>query len=68
MLLHEDPRQVLHICFGSGNSVNALTRHDPERIDVVELSPHVRDAAPYFWTNESVLESPPFHLRSPPWV
>jgi spermidine synthase len=56
MLLHPAPREVLHICYGSGNSVLALTRHDPTRIDVVELSPHVREASQYFWTNEGVLE------------
>jgi spermidine synthase len=56
MLLHASPREVLHICYGSGNSVLALTRHDPVRIDVVELSPHVREASRYFWTNENVIE------------
>jgi spermidine synthase len=62
MLLHPDPQDILHICFGSGNSTMALTRHDPRRIDVVELSPHVRDAAPLFWTNERVLDDPRVHL------
>jgi len=62
MLLHPDPQEVLHICFGSGNSVLALTRHDPERIDAVELSPHVRETAEWFWTNENVLEHPKVHL------
>ncbi|MFQ5515241.1 MAG: fused MFS/spermidine synthase [Myxococcota bacterium] len=54
-LLHPEPKQILHICYGSGNSVLALTRHAPERIDAVELSPHVRDASAFFWTNENVL-------------
>ncbi len=62
MLLHPAPRQVLHICYGSGNSVLALARHAPERIDVVELSPHVREASSYFWTNEGVLDNPNVHL------
>ncbi len=62
MLLHPDPKRVLHICFGSGNSVMALTRHDVEQIDVVELSPHVREAAQYFWTNEGVLANPKVNL------
>jgi spermidine synthase len=56
MLFHPSPREVLHICYGTGNSVLALTRHDPERVDVVELSPHVREASQYFWTNEGVLD------------
>jgi spermidine synthase len=62
MLLHANPKDVLHICFGSGNSVKALTRHNPRRIDVVELSPHVRETAEYFWTNENVLDDPRVHL------
>jgi spermidine synthase len=62
MLLHPDPQQILHICYGSGNSVMALSRHDPERIDVVELSPHVREASKYFWTNEGVLDLPMVNL------
>jgi spermidine synthase len=62
MLLHRDPQRVLHICYGSGNSVMALTRHDPERIDVVELSPHVRDASHFFWTNEGVIDDPRVNL------
>jgi spermidine synthase len=62
MLLHPDPQEVLHICFGSGNSVMALTRHDPERIDAVELSPHIKETASYFWTNENVLDHPKVNL------
>jgi spermidine synthase len=62
MLFHPDPREVLHICYGSGNSVLALTRHNPDRVDVVELSPHVREASPYFWTNEDVLQNPRVNL------
>jgi spermidine synthase len=62
MLLHQNPKEILHICFGSGNSVLALTRHDPDRVDAVELSPHVRETAKYFWTNESVLDDPRVNL------
>jgi spermidine synthase len=62
MLLHPNPQEVLHICYGSGNSVLAVTRHDPERVDVVELSPHVREASQYFWTNEGVIDDPRVHL------
>jgi hypothetical protein len=55
MLLHADPQEVLHVCFGSGNSLMAITRHDPKRVDMIELSPHVRETAKYFWTNEDVI-------------
>lgn len=58
MLLHPDPREVLHICIGAGNSLAAVARHAPARIDAVELSPHVREAARFFWTNEGVLDDP----------
>jgi spermidine synthase len=62
MVLHPDPEEVLHICYGSGNSVLALTRHEPLRVDVVELSPHVRDASQFFWSNEGVLDNPRVNL------
>jgi spermidine synthase len=62
MLFHPDPREVLHICYGSGNSVLALTRHEPDRVDVVELSPHVQEASSYFWTNEEVIQNPKVNL------
>jgi spermidine synthase len=60
MLLHPgEPRRVLHICFGVGNSLSAIAAHDSvERVDSVELSPHVLDAARYFWTNSEVLSNP----------
>jgi spermidine synthase len=60
MLLHPGtPRHVLHICFGVGNSLSAVAAHDElERVDNVELSPHVVGAAPYFWTNEGVIDHP----------
>lgn len=60
MLLHRGPaRRVLHICFGVGNSLAAVAGHDElERVDNVELSPHVVGAGPYFWTNDRVLEHP----------
>jgi spermidine synthase len=60
MLLHPgEPRTVLHICFGVGNSLSAVAAHDTvERVDNVELSPHVVEAAHYFWTNDDVLANP----------
>jgi spermidine synthase len=60
MLLHPgEPQNVLHICFGVGNSLSAVVRHDSvERVDNVELSPHILDAASYFWTNNAVISNP----------
>jgi len=63
MLLHPGtPRKVLHICFGVGNSLSAVAAHQElERVDNVELSPHVLEAGPMFWTNDDVLRSPKVH-------
>jgi spermidine synthase len=60
ILLHPGvPRRVLHICFGVGNSLSAVAAHDDvEDVDSVELSPHVVEAAPYFWTNSGVIAHP----------
>ena len=60
MLLHPGrARHALHICFGVGNSLSAVAAHEElERVDNVELSPHVLEAGPYFWTNDGVLENP----------
>ncbi len=59
VLLHPgEPKRGLHICFGVGNSLSAMARADSiETIDSVELSPHVIDAAPYFWTNYGVVNN-----------
>jgi hypothetical protein len=60
MLIHPGtPKRVLHICFGVGNSLSAVASHEElERVDNVELSPHVLDAGPLFWTNDDVLNHP----------
>jgi spermidine synthase len=60
MLVHAGtPKKVLHICFGVGNSLSAVVAHaELERVDNVELSPHILHAAPYFWTNDGVLQNP----------
>jgi len=59
MLLHPNPRRILSICFGVGNSLAALTRYDVDHVDAVELSPGVVAAAPFFEsTNRNVLSDP----------
>lgn len=64
MLLHPDPRRVLSICFGVGNSLAGLVTYPMlERVDSVELSPSVVAAAPYFErTNHDVLAEPRVNL------
>jgi hypothetical protein len=62
-LLHPNPKRSLQICFGVGNTLAAAALHpEVERLDCVELSPHVRQTAPYFWTNDRVLENPKVRL------
>jgi spermidine synthase len=63
MLLHPDPRKVLNICFGVGNSLSSVSQYAVEHVDAVELSPGVTFAAPFFErTNRNVLQDPRVHL------
>jgi spermidine synthase len=58
MLLHPDPRRALVICFGTGQTANAVIEEGPERLDVVELNPAVLRMAPLFASNHGVLDDP----------
>jgi len=58
MLLHPDPRRALVICFGTGQTANAVLEEGPERLDVVELNPAVLRMAPFFPSNHGVLGDP----------
>jgi spermidine synthase len=63
LLLHPEPRRVLQIAFGVGNSLASVASHPIERVDCVELSPGVIDAAPFFAeTNRGILSDPRVHL------
>ena len=63
MLLHPDPRRVLSICFGVGNSLASVLTYPVEHVDAVELSPGVIRAAPFFEkTNRNPLADPRVHL------
>jgi spermidine synthase len=63
LLLHPDPKRILNICFGVGNSLSSVTQYPIERVDAVELSPGVAFAAPFFArTNRNVLDDPRVHL------
>jgi spermidine synthase len=48
LLLHDNPRDVAVIGFGSGVTVGAALRHPVARVDVVELSPEVIEASHFF--------------------
>ena len=63
MLLHDDPREVLVICFGVGNTMGAISQHAASRIDCAELSPGVVACAEFFPTNRGVLQDPRVSLN-----
>lgn len=58
MLLHPEPRAALVICFGTGQTANAVRREHPERLDVVDVNPSVLEMGRHFRSNEGVLEDP----------
>ncbi len=62
--LHNRPRRVLIIGFGSGMTVSAVSRYpDIERIDCVEIEPAVLRAAPYLTPlNRDVLKDARVHI------
>ncbi|MCA9655325.1 MAG: fused MFS/spermidine synthase, partial [Myxococcales bacterium] len=58
MLMHPDPRQALVICFGTGQTANAVRKEGPAHLDVVDVSGTVLQMAPHFPENEGVLDDP----------
>lgn len=48
LLLHPNPNSALVICFGTGNTLGAASRHQLERLDCVELSSEVVKASHLF--------------------
>ena len=60
LLLHHDPRSVLHIGFGSGGTAFAVSRYPVESITIAEISKSViNKASSYFLDiNHHVLEDP----------
>ena len=47
--------RALVICFGTGQTAYAVWQHAPARLDIVDVSSAVLDAAGYFSTNHGVL-------------
>ena len=63
LLFVEEPRTALFMCFGSGVTAGALGLYDFERIDAVEISPDVLEAAPFFAAeNFDVLHNEKFNF------
>ena len=60
LLLHKNPKSVLHIGFGSGGTAWAVSRYPVEKITIAEISRSViKKASKYFhMVNHGVLEDP----------
>jgi spermidine synthase len=60
LLLHDNPKSVLHIGFGSGGTAWAVSRYPVEKITIAEISRSViKKASKYFhMVNHGVLEDP----------
>jgi predicted membrane-bound spermidine synthase len=55
MLLHPNPKNALVICFGTGQTANAVRKENPQALDLVDVNPDVFKFAHYFRSNENVL-------------
>lgn len=62
MLIHQNPRKALVICFGTGQTTNAVRRQNPEQVDVVDINPRIFTLAHYFDKNENVIDDPRVRL------
>lgn len=59
MLLSKNPKDVLEICIGAGNTIGALAKHKRmQHLDCVDISKGVVKATEYFETNGGVLKPP----------
>jgi spermidine synthase len=58
MLLHPSPETGLVICFGTGQTANAVRQEGIQHLDIVDISQAVFDMAGHFPPNEDVLHAP----------
>lgn len=61
MLLHPNPQRALVICFGTGQTANAVRHQNPKALDIVDINPRVFRLARHFYQNEKVLDDPRVH-------
>ena len=63
MLVHPDPKQVLQIGFGSGETSHLVTTYDIEQLDLVDISGEVIDTATEYFSdiNKGVANHPKFN-------
>jgi spermidine synthase len=58
-LAHEGSLEnALVICFGTGQTADAVRQHGPARLDIADVNPAVFEAAPLFTSNNGVLSDP----------
>jgi len=58
MLLAPDPKNALVICFGTGQTANAVRNENPQSLDIVDVNPRIFKLAHNFRSNENVLGDP----------
>lgn len=60
LLLHQNPKSVLHIGFGSGGTAHAVSRHPVEKITIAEISKGIIETSSKYFTdiNHDVLNDP----------
>jgi len=58
MILHPDPKKALVICFGTGQTANAVRKENPQELDIVDINKNVFKLAHNFRANEKVLNDP----------
>ena len=65
LLLHPNPKRVLHIGFGSGGTAWAVSRHPVDNITIAEISPEVLEVsnARLGVVNHGVLRDPRVHAE-----
>jgi len=56
MLLHPDPKSALVICFGTGQTANAVRKENPRSLDIIDVNPRIFKLAHHFASNENVLD------------
>ncbi|NNE91156.1 MAG: fused MFS/spermidine synthase [Verrucomicrobiales bacterium] len=64
MLLHNNPRDALVICFGTGQTARAVLDENPERLTVVDVNPAVFEVAELFKSNGEVLKDNRVRVRA----
>lgn len=58
MLMHPDPKRALVICFGTGQTADAVRDEGPAHLDIVDVNEAVLGMADHFPANDHVLDDP----------